>query len=256
MQAQEETVNVRSILGLIYKRLGIIILTTFIVTVLGLVYTFFIATPIYTATTQLVAKLPDSNGSAAYAGQVTGNIQMANTINQVIVSPVILDKVQKNLNLVNDTFQKHVKASNTINSQVITLTVDYTNPNVAQKIANETAKVFSNDAAKLLNVTNVSVLAEGKVNTRPISPKPVLYIGISVIVGFIIGVAIAFLMEIFNTKINKEEDIEALGLSVLGMTTYATASDFANIINSAEKMPSETDHSPSPEENLAPRRRR
>ena len=109
MQTQEETVNVRSILGLLYKRLGIIILATFIVTVLGLVYTFFIATPIYTATTQLVAKLPDSNGSAAYAGQVTGNIQMANTINQVIVSPVILDKVQKNLNLVDDTFQKNGK---------------------------------------------------------------------------------------------------------------------------------------------------
>ncbi|WP_332380587.1 Wzz/FepE/Etk N-terminal domain-containing protein [Lactococcus cremoris] len=66
MPAQkEESIDLRSILRLLYKRLGLIILVTFIVTVLGSVYTFFIATPMYTATTQLVAKLPDSNSSAA-----------------------------------------------------------------------------------------------------------------------------------------------------------------------------------------------
>ena len=246
MPAQkEESIDLRSILRLLYKRLGLIILVTFIVTVLGSVYTFFIATPMYTATTQLVAKLPDSNSSAAYAGQVTGNIQMANTINQVIVSPVILDKVQNNLNLANDNFQKNVTASNTTNSQVITLTVKYSNPYTAQKIANETAKIFSDDAGKLLNVTNVSILAQAKVNTAPVSPRPTLYLGASVVAGLIIGIAIAFLMEALNNKITKEEDLEALGLSVLGVTPYATESDFANVVNSAAKMPSASGNAPT-----------
>jgi capsular polysaccharide biosynthesis protein len=151
---------------------------------------------------------------------------MANTINQVIVSPVILDKVQSNLNLPSNAFQKQVTATNLANSQVITLTVKYSNPYVAQKIADETAKIFSSDAAKLLNVTNVNILSKAKAQTTPISPKPKLYLAISVIVGLVLGLAIALLKELFDNKINKEEDIEALGLTVLGVTSYAQMSDF------------------------------
>ena len=225
-ETQEQTIDLRGIINIIRKRLGLILFSTFVVLVLGSIYTFLIATPIYTATTQLVVKLPNSDNSSAYAGQVAGNIQMANTINQVIVSPVILDKVQSNLNLPSNAFQKQVTATTLTNSQVITLTVKYSNPYVAQKIADETANIFSMEAANLLNVTNVNILSKAKAQTTPISPKPKLYLAISVIAGLVLGLAIALLKELFDNKINKEEDIETLGLTVLGVTTYAQMSDF------------------------------
>ncbi len=225
-ETQEQTIDLRGIINIIRKRLGLILFSTFVVLVLGSIYTFLIATPVYTATTQLVVKLPNSDNSSAYAGQVAGNIQMANTINQVIVSPVILDKVQSNLNLPSNAFQKQVTATNLTNSQVITLTVKYSNPYVAQKIADETANIFSMEAANLLNVTNVNILSKAKAQTTPISPKPKLYLAISVIAGLVLGLAIALLKELFDNKINKEEDIETLGLTVLGVTTYAQMSDF------------------------------
>ena len=225
-ETQEQTIDLRGIINIIRKRLGLILFSTFVVLVLGSIYTFFIATPVYTATTQLVAKLTNSDNSSAYAGQVAGNIQMANTINQVIVSPVILDKVQSNLNLPSNAFQKQVTATTLTNSQVITLTVKYSNPYVAQKIADETANIFSMEAANLLNVTNVNILSKAKAQTTPISPKPKLYLAISVIAGLVLGLAIALLKELFDNKINKEEDIETLGLTVLGVTTYAQMSDF------------------------------
>lgn len=225
-ETQEQTIDLRGIINIIRKRLGLILFSTFVVLVLGSIYTFLIATPVYTATIQLVVKLPNSDNSSAYAGQVAGNIQMANTINQVIVSPVILDKVQSNLNLPSNAFQKQVTATNLTNSQVITLTVKYSNPYVAQKIADETANIFSMEAANLLNVTNVNILSKAKAQTTPISPKPKLYLAISVIAGLVLGLAIALLKELFDNKINKEEDIETLGLTVLGVTTYAQKSDF------------------------------
>ena len=225
-ETQEQMIDLRGIINIIRKRLGLILFSTFVVLVLGSIYTFFIATPVYTATTQLVVKLPNSDNSSAYAGQVAGNIQMANTINQVIVSPVILDKVQSNLNLPSNAFQKQVTATTLTNSQVITLTVKYSNPYVAQKIADETANIFSMEAANLLNVTNVNILSKAKAQTTPISPKPKLYLAISVIAGLVLGLAIALLKELFDNKINKEEDIETLGLTVLGVTTYAQMSDF------------------------------
>ena len=118
---------------------------------------------------------------------------------------------------------------------------------MAQKIADETAKIFSSDAAKLLNVTNVNILSKAKAQTTPISPKPKLYLAISVIAGLALGLAIALLKELFDNKINKEEDIETLGLTVLGVTTYAQMSDFNKIANkngtqSGTKSSSPSDH--------------
>ena len=77
-----------------------------------------------------------------------------------------------------------------------------------------------------MNVTNVNILSKAKAKKTPISPKPKLYLAISVIAGLVLGLAIALLKELFDNKINKEEDIEALGLTVLGVTTYAQMSDF------------------------------
>ena len=90
-ETQEQTIDLRGIINIIRKRLGLILFSTFVVLVLGSIYTFFIATPVYTATTQLVVKLPNSDNSSAYAGQVAGNIQMANTM----VSPFIGLIIQK-----------------------------------------------------------------------------------------------------------------------------------------------------------------
>ena len=227
-EKSEESINIAAILQLLRKRVALIIISTLVVTIFGGVYTFFIATPSYTATTQLVAKLSQSDSSAEYAGQVSGNIQMTNTINQVIVSPVILDQVETNLGLTSDTFQSNVTATNQTNSQVITVSVKYSNPYTAQKIADETARVFSNDAAKLLNITNVSILAEAKVDMIPVSPRPTLYMIISILVGLLIGIALAFLIDALDNKVNTEGDVEAMGLSVLGATPFASESDFNN----------------------------
>ncbi|NBK98263.1 MAG: polysaccharide biosynthesis protein, partial [Erysipelotrichia bacterium] len=119
---------------------------------------------------------------------------------------------------------------------------------VAQKIADETANIFSMEAANLLNVTNVNILSKAKVESTPTSPKPKLYLAISIVIGLILGLALALLKEVFDNKINKEEDIEALGLSVLGVTAYAQTSDFSNPNYKKETLDSDTSMSPGEQE--------
>ncbi len=225
MQEQEgRTINLREIMLLLKKRIWIVLISVIIMTFLGSIYTFFITTPIYKASTQLVAKITDSNTPGAYAGQVTGNIQMANTISQVIVSQVILDKVKTNLKL-SENLSGHVTASSAPNSQVINITVEYGDPQLAKKIADETAQVFSENAQGILNVTNVSILSYATVNEKTIEPKPALYIGISAIIGLIIGIGLIFLYEVLNNQVLDEQDIEALGLTVLGATSFVTSKE-------------------------------
>ena len=73
-----------------------------------------------------------------------------------------------------------------------------------------------------MNVDNVTVLAKAQVtgNTSPVKPKPTLNMAIAFVVGLMISVGLAFLLEYLDNTIKSEEDLERLlELPVLGTIT-------------------------------------
>ena len=90
---------------------------------------------------------------------------------------------------------------------------------MAASIANTTAEVFKKEIVTIMNVDNVSILAEATVgeNQAPIKPQPLLNIAIALVVGLMAGVGLAFLLEYLDNTVKNEQDIEKLlGLPVLG----------------------------------------
>ncbi|MFV0557013.1 MAG: YveK family protein [Lactovum sp.] len=225
MQEEQEVVlDLREVLKSLRRHIGMIIICGLVATIFGAVYTFFIATPIYTASSQMLAKLPEAETAAA--AQVNSNIQMTNTINDVITSKVILNQVQKNLGLSEAITNKKVTTSNETNSQVITISVTDENPYTAQKIANEITNVFSQQAAEILTINKVTIISEAEVNTNAVSPRPELIIPLSLIIGLTIGAGFVLILESFNNKIVTDAQLSAIGFSVLGSTSYVNLDEF------------------------------
>ncbi|MDG5049590.1 YveK family protein [Lactococcus lactis] len=207
-----------AIIQILKKNIFLIFLTTIITTLIGCSYLFFLATPQYSSQTQVIAKVEAGDNNAALAGQVQANSQMSTTIAQVMTSQSVLQEVIKNLGL-NKTVSElkaEMTPTTTSSSQVVTLTVKDTNPYIAARIANETATVFTKKASKLLNVSNIGILAVAYPNTTPMSPNKKKGIAISVIAGLVIGFLISFVKTLFNTKVTDESDLEFLGISQLG----------------------------------------
>lgn len=213
----DKIIKFTTILTALKKHLMMIISLTIVTTVLGSSYILFLATPQYEAQTQIIAKISDSSAQAL-AGQVQANTQMASTIAQVMVSPTILEDVKSELQLSKSVaeIKSGLTATAGTSSQMITLTVKDSNPYTAAKIANSTANVFTKRAPSLLNVSNISVLATAQPNTTPTAPNKSLWIIMSAGLGLILGVFIALLLTLFNTKISDESDIDEIGLSNLG----------------------------------------
>ena len=206
-----------TIMQLLKKNLILIVATTMIGVAIGATYLFFIATPQYESQTQVIAKVAN-NDTSALAAQVQANSQMATTIAQVMTSQSILEQVKKNLdlNMSTQALKAEMLTSTTTTSQVVTLTVKDSNPYIAAKIANETAKVFTEKADSLLNVTNIGLLATAYPNTTPVAPSKTKGLAISAIAGLVLGVLIALVRTLFNTKISSESDFEAIGISHIG----------------------------------------
>lgn len=216
-KSRDKIITLENILSIFKKNLGLISLTTLLVSGVGISYSLFLATPKYTASTQLIAKVSSTDGSVL-AGQVQAANQMSTTLSQVLVSPTIIKDVKTHLHLnksVSD-IKKNLNVNASTTSQVVTLTVTDTNAYVAADIANEMSKVFVKKAPELMNVSNISILANAQPNTIPTSPNKKLIIFGSVVAGFILGLVLSMSKVLLNTKIQTPSDLEAMDINYLG----------------------------------------
>lgn len=216
-KSRDKIITFENILSIFKKNLGLIFLTTLLVSVVGTSYSMFLATPKYTASTQLIAKVSNNDGDS-FAGQVQAANQMSTTLAQVLVSPTIIKDAKENLHInksVSD-IKKNLNVTASPTSQVVTLTVTDTNAYTASDMANEISKVFIKKAPELMNVSNISILAKAQPNTIPTSPNKKLIIIGSVLAGFIIGILLSMSKVLLNTKIQTQSDLEEMDMNYLG----------------------------------------
>ncbi len=217
----EETISLKELFLTLKKRLSLIaVITILAVTMSGLI-SYFYLTPIYQASTQILVNQSKDDQNTYNYNEVQTNLQLINTYNVIIKSPAILDLVIDDLNLDITTNQLNSKINvqSEQNSQVVNISVQDSDPKLAADIANKTATIFEKEIKTIMKVDNVSVLAKAEVivNQSPIKPQPLMNIAIALVVGLMLGVGLAFLLEYLDNTLKTEQDIEqTLGLPVLG----------------------------------------
>ncbi|MEB2492982.1 Wzz/FepE/Etk N-terminal domain-containing protein [Peribacillus frigoritolerans] len=216
----EETISIKDIFQTLMKRWKLITLLTLIAALISGSISYFLLTPVYQASTQILVNQKQSKNQLD-SNQIQSNIDMINTYSVIIKSPAILEKVINNLELPQsvDQLSQRITINSQENSQVFSLTVQDSNPAKAVEIANTVSATFQKEIKEIMNVDNVSILAKAEVkeNPTPVKPSPLLNIAIAVVVGLMAGIGLAFLLEYMDNTIRDEKDIETLlDLPLLG----------------------------------------
>ncbi|MEH6916565.1 Wzz/FepE/Etk N-terminal domain-containing protein [Priestia megaterium] len=222
----EETISLRDLFQLLRKRLWLIALIGIIATTISAVISFFVLTPVYQTSTQILVNQAKSEQQLYNAGAMQTNVQLINTYNDIIKSPAILDTVieQLKLNSSAKSLSGQIQVTSAENSQVALITVQDTNAKRATEIANTTASVFQQKVPKIMNmdIDNVSILSKAELaaSMSPVKPQPTLNMTIALVVGLIAGVGLSFLLEYLDNTIKTEQDIEnILDIPVIGVIT-------------------------------------
>lgn len=220
----EETISLQELFATLKKRLGLIIGTTLVAALIAAAISYFYLTPIYQASTQILVNQEKMEQQSFDTQDIQTNLQLINTYNVIIKTPVILSKVIENLDL--DTTPAALSNQLTVNSeqnsQVVNLTVQDPEAHKAVDIANTTAEVFQKEIVNLMQVDNVNILSPAVYaeDPKPVKPNKELNVAIAAVIGLMIGVGIAFLLEYLDTTVKTENDIEELlGLPVLGLVS-------------------------------------
>lgn len=226
----EETISLKELYLTLRKRLSMIVVITALAVMVSGIVSYFILTPIYQTTTQILVNQTKNQESLYSMNEVQTNLQLINTYNTIIKSPAILDKVINELHLDMTTAELNEKVTVTSeqNSQVVTIQVTDKDPQLSAKIANKTVAVFQKEIVKIMNVDNVTILAKATAadGIAPIKPQPLVNIAIALVVGLIAAIGLAFLLEYLDNTLRTEQDIEKiLELPILGVITTIDGRD-------------------------------
>ncbi|MGF3105735.1 YveK family protein [Rossellomorea sp. DUT-2] len=236
----EETISLKELIQTLKKRMSLIIILTLMAVLVSAAISYFVLTPIYQSSTQLLVNKSNDDQQSFNVGEVQTNLQLINTYNVIMKSPAILDIVIDDLKL--DMTTKELNEKITVqsekDSQVVNISVQDEDPKQAAAIANKIAEVFQTEIVKIMNVDNVSILAKAELgeNPSPIKPQPLLNIAIALVVGLMAGVGLAFLLEFLDNTVKTEQDIEkGLELPVLGVIPTITDSEFQKVAHRQER---------------------
>ena len=220
----EETISLQELFQTLKKRMILILSLTILATLISGIVSYFYVTPIYQASTQLLVNQEKTETPILSVSEIQTNLQLINTYNVIIKSPAILDIVRQELALetvTTETLNKKITVSAVGESQVLTITVQDPDQFVARDIANTTASVFQSEIMEIMkrNVNNVNILAKATATDTqsPIKPNKMLNMAIAMVVGLMLVVGLAFLLEYLDNTIKTEQELETLlGLPVIG----------------------------------------
>ncbi|MGG6433223.1 YveK family protein [Anoxybacillus sp. D401a] len=242
----EETISLRELFQTLRKRMWLIVAITVIATMTSGIVSYFVLTPIYQASTQLLVNQAKNEQPIYNISEIQTNLQLINTYNVIMKSPAILDvvKTELDLNMPIEELNKKINVTSEKDSQVVNVTVEDADPYMAADIANTVASVFQREIVKIMNVDNVNILAKAEVKEQPVpvKPKPLLNMAIAFVVGMMTGVGLAFLLEYLDNTIKNEQDVEKLlQLPVLGsVTTIDEEGNDAHVLRAKKQMRGET----------------
>jgi capsular polysaccharide biosynthesis protein len=202
------------------KRAWLIILITFFATLIVGTLNFYVFVPKYKADTSvIIGKESQTNNSGANYYDVMLYQTMVKTYSKLAKSRTVVEDVIEKLNLqtllVSDLVSM-IEVTPDKETQFLTFTVTSYNPKEAMDIANQFVKSLKYVSLKVYKVDSVNIIEEARLPINPASPIPIRNIAITFFIGIIFSVGVAFLLEYLDNTIKIKEDVELIGMPVIG----------------------------------------
>lgn len=223
---EEEGISLQELFQILWLNRMLIFLVTLWVMVLGVIYTYVVVTPKYTAETSLIVQVDVTATNINEASAISVAQNLIGTYKEFVLSNLILESVVEDVEALPEDYSLNaLKNSISINTTsgvlIIRIAVENESPELAAEIAdtlvaNSIAIANDEDNAYVLLQNKLKVLDVSDIPTAPSSPNTILNIAISIILGGILSVGFIFVKELFNNKFQKPADMEKyLGIKVI-----------------------------------------
>ncbi|MFS0673938.1 YveK family protein [Ornithinibacillus sp. 179-J 7C1 HS] len=219
----KDSLSIQDIIQTLKKRSVFIIGITIGLIIIAVVLSYYVIAPTYQSSSQFMVIEQQNDNIQFSISQIETNLELINTYMEIINSPYILEQVidELNLSITPEELRKELDVTSGENSQVVTVSAIGKSPESAALLTNTVVEQFQRTIPDIMRVENVLVLSEAKpsLSREPIAPRPMMNMMIAAFVGIATGIGLALFLELLDTKVKVERDIEELGIAVLGVVS-------------------------------------
>ena len=212
-------IDLLQILAVIKKNIVLFIAICIFCCTAGFACSKFVLPEKFKATSKIII-VKEENGSSSSSSVTYSDIQLtqklASTYKQILMSEAISDEVIDELDLYNlygidtEKYNKMVSVAAADSTEVMSISVETTDPQLSSNIANKIISVFINKIYDIMEVQNVSILSNAKVPTKKSGPSVMKYTAIGGLIGAMICAIIAVIQTLTDTKVKTEEEVKQI----------------------------------------------
>ena len=217
---EEQVISISEIIDAVKKRWKIIALTTVLATLISGIFSFFIISPTYEASTKVFIGKEESSMENYNYNDITMYQKLLKTYSELIKTKDLINRAITNSEYelkVEEVF-KDVSVTTVADTQMLKIAYRSTSPKIAKNMLENITNEFIATAQELVPNGNVRVLETVELPEEPVAPNKKMNIAIAFILGIMVGFGIVFLLEsLDNTYKNKEQLEKDLDIPVLGV---------------------------------------
>lgn len=186
--------------------------------------------PQYQATTQLYVSVQGQASTSDLLQGANYSRQQVTSYLQFVTSPKVLGPVIDSMGLAEraDTLAADVSATSPLNSSLVNITVTDPSPALAAAKANAIGSQFRDFVSTLEtppsgrdSTVKVSVVRDAAAPEAPSSPKLKLNVALGLLVGLALGVGVAVVREVLDTRVRTAQDIARVtDTSIVGTIVF------------------------------------
>ncbi len=182
----------------------------------------------YEASIKLLVGQEQRSGTASQLGSdVQGLQQLTQTVADLVntrpVAEAVIDRLD--LEVSPEGFLENLGVEPVANTQTIQVSYTDPDPEQAQEIANTVGDVFSEQVSEVspsANAITATVWEQAVAPDEPVSPDPVRNGALALVLGLMLGVGLAFLLEYLDDSWRSPEEVEQIS----GVPTFGIIPEF------------------------------
>ncbi|MFR7986069.1 MAG: YveK family protein [Clostridia bacterium] len=207
-EREELEIDLREVFYVLKRRILIILLTAFIFAAGSGVYNFFVATPIYEATSKLYI-LTQSTSITSLADIQVGS-SLALDYVEMIQSRAVVEEVIDNLDLDMEYggLRGMLTVENPTDTRILNISIQSENASLATEVANEFAEVAKKQISRIMQTDEPSLFESAHTPEAPIKPEKTKNIMIAFLFGAVLSSLVVIVMYVLNDSIRGQSDIE------------------------------------------------
>lgn len=184
------------------------------------------ATPLYRAGTQTFVSVQTGATTSELAQGASFSQQQVSSYTQLVTSPLVLGPVIDELGLATraDALAARIATSSPTKTSLIDITVTDESPVMAAAIADAVTAQFAEVVDELeqpvdggATPVRMTTVRSAAVPTAPSSPDAMLNVSLALLLGLVLGIGLALLRELLDTKVKNESDVSKISTaSIVG----------------------------------------